>query len=103
MKITLLYFTALLALVSAEAAVSAESPEPICSLPGQTCNKIKRAAEAAAEAIAEPAARLTMGDRVCNRPGEWCTKAKRDALALAEAVAEFHESADPIPEDRKYP
>ncbi|ELR03405.1 hypothetical protein VC83_06943 [Pseudogymnoascus destructans] len=56
-------------------ALAEPAPEPFCQRPGQLCGKVKRDAEAVAEAF-------------CWRPGQPCGKAKREANALAEAAAE---------------
>lgn len=102
MKVTSIVFAALLAVASAEAAAAPQSAEEICNLPGQPCNKMKRAAEAIAEAIAEPEAdarrKYNPHFRFCHRRGEACAKAKRDALELAEAVADADASANQEPE-----
>lgn len=95
MKITSIVYAALLAVASVEAAATTPSSEEVCNLPGQPCDKMKRAAAAVAEAVAEPEAYRT---HFCYRPGEACAKAKRDALAIAEAVADAHASANPQPE-----
>ena len=100
MKITSILFSGLVAVASAEAAaapIAAPARHQWCYRPGEPCSKLKRAANAAAEAIAGP---LPGPDADpwhvwCYRPGEPCSKAKRDALALAEAVAEAHASANP--------
>ena len=104
MKVTSIVFAALLAVVSAEAAAAPQSAEEVCNLPGQPCNKMKRAAEAVAEAMAEPEAdpEARYNKHFCYRRGETCAKAKRDALALAEAVAEAHASANPEPAPGEY-
>lgn len=103
MKVTSIVYAALLAVASVEAAAttpSSEGPaitpssEDVCNLPGHPCDKMKRAAAAVAEAVAEPEAYRT---HFCYRRGEACAKAKRDALALAEAVADAHASANPEP------
>ena len=99
MKVTSLVFTSIVAIGSVNAAAApnpvamAEAGHVFCYRPGEPCSKMKRAAEAIAEAVAdaEPEARHVW----CYRPGEPCSKAKRDALALAEAVAEAHAVADP--------
>lgn len=111
MKITYLVYAALLAIASAQEAAIPESSQDVCNLPGLPCNKLKRAAEAVAEAMAEPEAlaepeaeaKKKYRTHFCHRRGEACSKAKRDALALAEAVAEAHAAADPEPEPGKYP
>ncbi|KAL5345581.1 isocitrate dehydrogenase (NAD(+)) idh1 [Pseudogymnoascus australis] len=74
------------------AAIAAPEPEAYCWRPGQPCGKVKRAAEAFAEAIAEPAADAKASP-YCWRPGQPCGKAKRTALALAHAVADAHPEA----------
>lgn len=109
MKVTYIVYAALLAVASAQEATTAtQSSEEFCNLPGQPCHKMKRAAEAAAEAmaepeaVAEPEAEARYRTRFCYRRGEACSKAKRDALALAEAVAEAHASANPDPEAGKH-
>ena len=128
MKFTSIIYATLMAAVTVQAAAPAQttdvnvlSADEVCNLPGHPCNKMKRAAEAVAEAMAEPEAvagraslinllvctMLTWSTldpkrryrfRFCYRRGEACSKAKRDALALAEAVAEAHASANPEPE-----
>ncbi|KFY64466.1 hypothetical protein V496_03249 [Pseudogymnoascus sp. VKM F-4515 (FW-2607)] len=75
------------------AAIAAPEPEAYCWRPGQPCGKVKRAAEAFAEAIAEPAANAESSP-YCWRPGQPCGKAKRTALALAHAVADAHPEAE---------
>jgi hypothetical protein len=54
--------------------------EASCGDAGGPCQKLKRAAEALAEAVALPEAQPW-----CTHPGQICTKEKRDALAIAEA------------------
>ena len=105
MKVTSIIYTALLAVASVDAAASAapnaEAIHHFCYRPGQPCSKMKRAAEAVAEAIAAPhpdAEAEAARNRWCYRPGQPCSKAKRDALAYAEAVAEAYASADAEPE-----
>lgn len=98
MKITYIVYAALLAVASAQEAAAVPSDEELSSLPGTPFNKMKRAAEAVAEALAEPEAEARYRTHFCYRRGETCSKAKRDALALAEAVAEAHASANPEPE-----
>ena len=88
MKITNLIFTTFFAAASVECtAVADPGPKPpawhgYCYRPGESCSKLKRAADAAAEAIAD---------------GQSCDEltVKRDALALAEATAEAFAAADP--------
>src|SRR5690348_2961434 len=75
------------------AAVAVAEPVPHCWRPGQPCGKVKRAAEAFAEAIAEPSQNNKReanaeAEAHCWRPGQPCGKAKRAALALAHAVAD---------------
>ena len=100
MKITSIIYSALLAVAAAEAAPApnaAAEANRFCQRRGEVCSKLKRAADAAAEALAlpEPSADALPAHHFCYRPGEVCSKAKRDALALAEAVAEAHASANP--------
>ena len=74
-----------------------------CYRRGEPCYKVKRAAEAVAEAFekrdalpfpdAHPAAAADPEARIrfwCYRRGEPCYKAKRDAVAIADAVDEAH-------------
>ena len=92
MKLVTLAFAAILAVVAAKAA-----PQPgyhFCYRPGEPCTKLKRAADAVAEALAHPGMEART-NHFCYRPGEPCTKAKREALAMAEAVAEAHAMAFP--------
>lgn len=82
--------------------ISEDRHHHFCYRPGETCSKMKRAAEAAAEAMALPEALPTdpvdevlqsfkqdtseqRHHHFCYRPGEVCSKARRSALALAEA------------------
>ncbi|KFY96313.1 hypothetical protein V500_02508 [Pseudogymnoascus sp. VKM F-4518 (FW-2643)] len=89
-----LCLTALVAGVNS-AAIAAAEPEAFCWRPGQPCGKVKRAAEAFAEAIAEPAAEADAeASAFCWRPGQPCGKAKRTALALAHAVADANPEAE---------
>lgn len=67
-----------------------ESINQFCSQPGQPCLKMKRAAEAVGEALAEPARH-----HWCWLIGQPCNKAKRSAVAVAEAFADAHAAANP--------
>jgi hypothetical protein len=62
-----------------------------CRQPGQPCWKVKRAAEAAAEALAAPEAEAR--NPFCNRPGQPCWKAKRAVDELAEAATAANASS----------
>lgn len=55
-----------------------------CGERGQPCGKLRRAAEAIAEAVAVPESEAW--DWGCGERGQPCGKAKRDALALAHAA-----------------
>ena len=69
-----------------------------CRGSGQMCGlktKLKRAASAAAEALAEPIVFAEPPHRFCYIPGGECSNAKREALALAEAAAEAYAIAEP--------
>ena len=110
MRISPLIFTALLAVASGEAlaapnaAPDADAINHFCYRPGEPCTKLKRAADAVADALAAPApAADARVHHFCYRPGEACSKAKRDALALAEAVADAHAMALPAPDASKLP
>ena len=95
MKFTSIIYTTLVAIAFVEGAAIPDSllhaDHGFCYRPSEVCSKLKRAAEAAAEAIADPQS----CNGFCYRPGELCAKAKRDALALAEATAEALAAADP--------
>ncbi|OBT51310.1 hypothetical protein VE04_09261 [Pseudogymnoascus sp. 24MN13] len=88
---------AILVVGDISAAIADAEHEPICWRPGQPCGKVKRAAEAVAEAVGEPIA-----EPICWRPGQPCGKvkrqpcgkAKRAALALAHAVANANPEAE---------
>ena len=103
MKVSSLLFGALLAVASVEAAaipVADASPSSLldfCNRSAQPCSKLKRAAEALAEADpeADPA---RFHHHPCYRNGQPCIKAKRDALALAAAVADAMAEAEAEPE-----
>ena len=69
-----------------------------CRGSGQVCGikaKLKRAADAAANALAEPISFAEPPHRFCYTPGGECSNAKREALALAEATAEAYAIAEP--------
>lgn len=73
-------------------------PVPACRGSGQACGikaKLKRAADVAAEAAAEPISFAEPPHRFCYTPGGECSNAKREALALAEAAAEAYAIAEP--------
>lgn len=63
-----------------------------CHRPGQGCSKVKRAAEAIAEALAQPEPEAEADAEpirhFCHRPGQGCSKAKRAADELAKAAEE---------------
>lgn len=88
MKVTNIILTTLLAVTSIEctAVADPEHKDPSwhgeCYRAGEPCSKLKRAADAAAEATAD---------------GQSCddVSIKRDALALAEATAKAYAAADP--------
>jgi hypothetical protein len=69
-----------------------EAIQHFCRTPGQGCYKVKRAAEAIADALAEPEAEAGLDARgiqhFCRTPGQGCYKAKRAADALAKAAAD---------------
>ena len=105
MKLISIIFTATVAVASVK-ALAAPQEEPdielikeYCSSPGNPCDKMKRAADAAADAAADIVGQFPeppMPHQIwCWRPGHPCNKAKRDALALAEAVADAYASANP--------
>ena len=69
-----------------------------CRGSGQTCGikaRLKRAASAAADVLAEPIVFAEPPHRFCYIPGGECSNAKREALALAEAAAEAYAIAEP--------
>lgn len=117
MKVLSILLTTVLAATAVHAAAEpvpdAEATWRFCQRPGQGCHKLKRAAEAAAEALAaaEPEpfctrvgqgckrdAKAEADWRFCQRPGQGCHKAKRAADALANAVADAMAAAEPQPE-----
>lgn len=68
MKLTPMIYAGLAVAVSVQAAAPAQttdinvlSADEVCNLPGHPCNKMKRAAEAVAEAMAEPEAAAGRG------------------------------------------
>ena len=97
MKFTSIVFTTLLAVAIVEGTAIASPIPPIkqlfCYRPGESCYRLKRAAEAAADAVA--------GESDCHGKSKRDAlalaqnRAKRDALALAEATAEAFAAADP--------
>ncbi len=108
MKVLSIVYTVLLATASVEAvaapAPNAEAIQHFCHRPGQGCSKLKRAADAAAEALALAAPNPEADARIqhfCHRPGQGCSKAKRAADALAEAVADAYAIANAEPEPGK--
>ena len=69
-----------------------------CRGGGQVCGikaKLKRAASAAASALADPIVFAEHPHRFCYKPNGECSNAKREALALAEAAAEAYAIAEP--------
>ncbi|KAH7062090.1 hypothetical protein B0J12DRAFT_763004 [Macrophomina phaseolina] len=56
--------------------------DALCNEPGQPCHKIKRAAEAAALALANPAP--------CTGPADACTLAKRDTDEFLAALSDIY-------------
>ena len=103
MKALSLFYATLLAAASVQASPIADA-EAWCNRPGQSCGKLKRAADAAAEALAfaepEPVAEAdAAAEAWCSRPGQSCGKAKRaaDALADADAVADAYAAANAEP------
>ena len=100
MKVLSVVFAGLLAtgaLATPTAEPDAEAIIHFCHRPGQSCGKLKRAADAAAEALAlaDPEADPRI-IHFCHRPGQSCGKAKRAADALANAVAEAAAVADAV-------
>ena len=81
-------------------AVKAVQPHggEACRGSGQVCGikaKLKRAASAAADALADPVVFAEPPHRFCYKPNGECSNAKREALALAEAAAEAYALAEP--------
>ena len=115
MKISIIYIALLTGLSVDRAAIAyptttalaSNASQNECFAAGGPCKTLKRAAEAAANAMAEASPHNT-GHHQCrvdgaqcfkakrDECGPLCIKAKRDALALAEAVAEAeaHNSGD---------
>ena len=96
---SLLSFSLAAADASPEAGPDAAAFRRYCHMPGQGCAKLKRAADAAAEALAvaepNPGPDAEPFRRYCHMPGQGCAKAKRSADALAEAVAKANAVASP--------
>ena len=95
MKLMSIIFTTLLTAACVEGTAVADpnrdhTPwvDGQCYHAGEPCSKLKRAAEAAAEATAD----TQSCDEDCGEP---CRMVKREALALAEATAEALAAADP--------
>jgi len=70
-----------------------------CNQPGGHCDKLKRAADAAASALAaaEPEANPYWKFPIvhfCHLPGQGCSKAKRAAEDLSEAVKSAYAAVD---------
>lgn len=76
----------------ASANCQTEAFRRYCHLPGQGCSKVKRAAEAIADALAEPepeaGPEAEPFRRYCHLPGQGCSKAKRAAEELTKAAEE---------------
>ncbi|KAK7542317.1 uncharacterized protein J3D65DRAFT_664713 [Phyllosticta citribraziliensis] len=90
-------------IVGAYAAATPDA-QAFCLQPGQPCDKVKRAADAAAFALAAPNAEAdpkkgpTKGWvgriwRFCQKPGQPCRMAKRHADAIADAVSDAYAAA----------
>ena len=105
MKLAWVVLTGLVAVAHTQ-TVATPNPESdleainqFCSQPDQPCLKMKRAAEAVAEALAEPApipeAEARRHHVWCWLVGQPCNKAKRSAVAVAEAFANAHAAANP--------
>lgn len=108
MKLAWIVLTGLVAVAHTQ-TVATPDPEPdvesinqFCSQPGQPCLKMKRAAEAVAGALAEPAPIPEAEAEARRRRHHWCwfigqpcNKAKRSADAVAEAFADAHAAANP--------
>ncbi|KAK7521882.1 uncharacterized protein IWZ02DRAFT_511465 [Phyllosticta citriasiana] len=103
MKVT----TAIAGAITIVGAYAAAAPDAqaFCLQPGQPCDKVKRAADAAAVALAAPNAEAdpkwkgpTKGWvgriwRFCQKPGQPCRMAKRHADAIADAVSDAYAAA----------
>lgn len=67
-----------------------DAMERFCHLPGMGCSKVKRAAEAIADALAVPEpeadAEAEPFRRYCHLPGQGCSKAKRAAEEFKRAA-----------------
>jgi hypothetical protein len=101
MKFTTTMCVVACAMTASAAAVA--DPEAFCKFPGQACWKVKRSAEALAEAFAQPIAAPEAdadphAEAFCKFPGQACWKAKREAIALAEVVT----AAQPDSEAEEY-
>lgn len=107
MKVSTVAFAALLASGSVQAvagpkAVADAEASRFCHHPGQSCGKLKRAADAAAEALAftEPESEVEAEAwrQFCQEQGQLCGKVDRAVYALTEAVAVAAAAAKAEPE-----
>jgi len=93
---TILSLTALLATSAyagpSEVEQTAKAVADFCKGPTGSCTKLKRAADAAAAALAAPEARKII--HYCHLPGQGCSKAKRSLEALEDAVKAAYAAAD---------
>ena len=86
MKTSIIVY-ALLVIASIDAAPNLRyTTHDYCQNRGEACTKLKRAADAAAEALASPNPQIA-DDNYCQLQGQACNEAKRRALALAEVTA----------------
>ncbi|KFY29023.1 hypothetical protein V493_02587 [Pseudogymnoascus sp. VKM F-4281 (FW-2241)] len=88
-----IFITALVAGVNSAAIAQ---PEAFCHRPGQPCGKVKRAAEAFAEALSEPIGDDKSALRCWRRPKNRCGRAKSTAMALADALANANPDVEAI-------
>jgi hypothetical protein len=103
MKFTYAIAAFILAYTANAAAIAEADAEAMawCRKPGEPCAKIKRHAEAVAEAFAEPKAEPE-AEAWCRKPGEPCAKAKRDADADAAAAAWCRRPGEPCAKAKRH-
>ncbi|KAK5201122.1 hypothetical protein LTR16_003740, partial [Cryomyces antarcticus] len=87
MKFSTIVYAGVVAVASVHAAAVA-SEDPYTA-------KLKRAADAAAEALAIAEPEPEAFRIFCHLPGQGCSKAKRSAEAVADAVAKAYAVAEP--------